>query len=189
MELDKEKDIAAKNFARIAANIPSRLSEKEDRYAIKMHRSTKNSENKLASLYLFMTELYEYVSKFTPCKKGCSHCCHYSVSVSEIEIAYIEKHSKAKRRKTFLPKSNFHGSPCPFLKEGICSIYDARPFVCRRHVALTSENTWCNPSISNDEVFPQLKFSGIDEAFDQIRRESASFTLYDIRQAFDRYYV
>ncbi|WP_075107898.1 YkgJ family cysteine cluster protein [Neptuniibacter marinus] len=131
-----------------------------------------------------MNELYEYASRYTPCKKGCSDCCHYAVTVSEVEIAFIEKFTRVKRQKTFSSKADFHGTPCPFLKNGSCSIYDVRPFVCRRHVTLTSTNTWCNPNISNNETFPLLRFTSLDEAFDDIRRESKSFEFYDIRQVF-----
>ncbi|THK41323.1 YkgJ family cysteine cluster protein [Methylophaga sp. SB9B] len=186
MHLDEERRSAQDNLDRLTENIPSRLSEREDRFADKIEQSKTNPSKKLESLYLFMNELYGYASKYTPCKKGCSDCCHYSVTVSEVEIAHIEKYAKKKRRKEFLPKEDFHGSPCPFLKEGNCSIYEARPFVCRRHVVFTKTNTWCNPKISKDETFPLLRFSSINEAFDHIRQVSESFELYDIRQVFSR---
>lgn len=184
MDLDKEKVSAQRNFDRLVANIPARLAEREDRFATQIARAKAKPSKKLESLYSFMNELFEYASKYTPCKKGCSDCCHYSITISEIEIAYIEKHTKRKRRKEFLPKEEFHGTPCPFLAQGACSIYAARPFVCRRHVTLTSTNTWCSPSISNNETFPMLQFSSVEKAFDQVRRESASFEIYDIRQVF-----
>lgn len=184
MRLDEERESAQRNFDRLMASLPTRLSEKEDRLATQIMRAKTNPATKLESLYSFMKELYEFASKHTPCKKGCSGCCHYSVTVSEIEIAYIEKHTQTKRRKEFLDKRDFHGSPCPFLKHDACSIYEARPFVCRKHVALTATNTWCSPEISNDEQFPLLRFSEVDKAFDHIRREGASFGIYDIRQVF-----
>ena len=184
MDLNKEKATAHNNFDRLVANIPRRLSEREDRFAGQIERAKTNPGKKLAALYSFMDELFEFASKYTPCKKGCSDWCHYSITVSEVEIMHIEKHTRAKRKKEFLPKADFHGSPCPFLVQGDCSIYDARPFVCRRHVTLTSTNTWCSPEICNDEIFPLLKFSSVNEAFDQIRRESESFGIFDIRQVF-----
>lgn len=190
MYLYDERRSAKINLDRLAKNIPSRLSQRENRFADKIKRSKTNPSKMLESLYSFMNELYRYVSEFTPCKKGCSDCCHYSVTVSEVEIGHIERYTKIKRRKEFLPKENFHGSPCPFLKEGNCSIYEARPFVCRRHIVLTNTNTntntWCNPKISNDETFPLLEFSSINDAFNHIREESESIELYDIRQIFGR---
>ncbi|RJX18453.1 MAG: YkgJ family cysteine cluster protein [Desulforudis sp.] len=184
MNLDEEKVSAQNNFNRLVAEIPVRLSEREDRFASMIERTKTNPAKKLESLYSFMTELYEFVSKYTPCKKGCSGCCHYSVTVSKVEIVHIEKNAKIKRNRSISPRQDFHGLQCPFLKQGVCSIYEARPFVCRKHVALTSTNTWCSPDISNNETFPLLHFSGINDAFEHIRSESASFEVYDIRQIF-----
>ena len=186
MHLDDERQSAQHNFERLAASIPPRLSEREDRFASQIELSKISSSKKLESLYSFMNELYGFALKYTPCKKGCSYCCHYSITVCEIEIAHIEKHAKIKRKKEFLNKKNFHGYPCPFLEQGICSIYDARPFVCRKHVVLTSTNLWCNTELCNDEEFPILQFTNIDKAFHHIRRESESFNIYDIRQVFCR---
>lgn len=184
MHLDDERQSAQNTFERLAASIPPRLSEREDRFASQIELSKISSSKKLDSLYSFMNELYGFALKYTPCKKGCSYCCHYSITVCEIEIAYIEKHTKKKRRKELLNKKNFHGFPCPFLEQGICSIYDDRPFACRKHVVLTSTNFWCNPELCNDEEFPILQFTNIDKAFDHIRRESGSFNIFDIRQVF-----
>ena len=184
MNFDEEKASAQNNFNRLVAEIPVRLSEREDQFANKIERMKTNPAKKLESLYSFMSELYLFASKYTPCKKGCSGCCHYSVTVSEVEIVHIEKHAKKKRNKVISPKKDFHGSPCPFLEKGVCSIYEARPFVCRKHVTLTSTNTWCNPDNSNNETFPLLQFSSVNDAFDHIRRESASFEIFDIRQVF-----
>lgn len=184
MDLAKEKSVAKENFDRLVGNIPSRLAEKEDRFAAQLKRAKTKPVKKLETLYSFMNQLYAHVSKYTPCKKGCSDCCYYSVTVSEVEISHIEKNTNTKRNKAFLPKANFHGSACPFLRQGGCSIYEFRPFVCRRHVTLTSTNTWCSPDVSNDEEFHLLSFSSVDEAFDQIRKESGSFEVFDIRQVF-----
>jgi Fe-S-cluster containining protein len=131
-----------------------------------------------------MAEIYRHVLSLTPCKGGCSFCCYYPVSICEIEIAFIERNAKKKRLKNYAPKSDFHGTACPFLEKGRCSIYDSRPFVCRRHVALTKTNFWCDPVRSNEETFSLLNFSGIEEAFDAIRRQSNSYDMFDIRQVF-----
>jgi len=184
MRIDEERAAAEKNIERLTANIPTRLSEKEDKFSTQLIRAKKSPRKKLESLYSFMDELYEFVSKYTPCKKGCTNCCHYAVTVSDVEIEHIERFTKKKRNRQPLPKKDFHGSPCPFLKQGACSIYNARPFVCRRHVTLTETNAWCDPSISNDETFPLLKFTSIEEAFEHIRIESNSIELSDIRQIF-----
>ena len=63
------------------------------------------------------------------CCPGCSDCCVDGLTVSRSEEAVIRK---------FYPDI-FHETPhapgkCPFLnREGLCRIYEARPFVCRTH--------------------------------------------------------
>lgn len=186
MTLEKEQEAAKNNFERLNANIPKHLSNKEDHFSDKIQKAKTNPAKKLSSLYDFMNDLYKYVSTYTPCKKGCNNCCHYSVTISEIEIKYIERHTKNKRNKPYHHQKSFHGTPCPFLIDKSCSIYHARPFVCRRHVTLTNTNTWCDPKISNNEKFPLLQFSSIDEAYKHILIKSESFDLFDIRQVFGK---
>lgn len=185
MSIVDEKLFAKANYERLAKNFPSRLAAREDGLKRLIDSSKLKPIKKLESLYTFMAEVAEFVAKFTPCKKGCSHCCYYSVSISEVEIEFIEKHTRIKRRKEYLPSSDFHGLACPFLKNGCCSIYESRPFVCRKHVTLTRDNTWCKPENANKETFPILSFSGVERAFHRIRNEGASREVFDLRQVFD----
>ena len=184
MELSKEKEFALKNFNRLLSALPKKLSEREDRFGEQIKKSKTSAGRNLKSLYSFIDEVYRIVVPYTPCKKGCSLCCNYEVSISEIEISHIEKHTKIKRAKVYSTKRVFHGTACPFLEGDSCSIYEARPFVCRRHVVLTKMNHWCDPVRSNEETFTLLKFTGIDDAYDHIRRESGSYESFDIRQVF-----
>lgn len=184
MKLEEARLGAKKNFDQLVSEIPKRLSDREDGFLAQIEKAKISPKKKLESLYSFMNDLYQFASRFTPCKKGCNSCCHYSVTVSEIEIAYIEKHGGKRRNKSLGPKRDYHGSPCPFLVNGGCSIYEFRPFVCRRHVTLIPTSHWCDPVRSNDETFPLLEFSNINKAYDLIRRESSSYEMYDIRQVF-----
>ena len=184
MDLEEERLAASINFQKLASSMPAVLSRREDAIAIRLRKSKASSENKLLLLYEFMDEIYTYSSKYTACKKGCSHCCSYEVTVSEIEIQHIEKHTKAKRNKPYLNSRNFHGTECTFLIDGKCSIYSSRPYVCRRHVALTKTNHWCQPELSKMETFTLLNYTGIDEAYNVIRGESNSREFVDIRQVF-----
>ncbi|EOZ4894389.1 YkgJ family cysteine cluster protein [Pseudomonas aeruginosa] len=126
-------------------------------------------------------EIGAYVAPSTPCRKGCSSCCHFTVTVSEIEMQYIEAHTKYKRLKQALPAEDFHGQACPFLKSNSCSIYSVRPFVCRRHHSLAPSSEWCAPEKSFAAEFPQLKSSEVETAFDALR---VSSPVWDIRQVF-----
>ncbi len=84
------------------------------------------------------------------CKAGCDHCCYQSVgvtapealaifdylerSLSEPEFAEVAAHlSEAHERTRGLsPAERFSPEhPCPFLRDGCCSIYEVRPLSCR----------------------------------------------------------
>lgn len=84
--------------------------------------------------------------KYIICKKGCSHCCHSEILVSEIEFELIAKFVKdfsVKFDKDLLEKQqlpmekfrqlDWEDKKCVFLKNNTCSIYPVRPIVCRIH--------------------------------------------------------
>jgi Fe-S-cluster containining protein len=175
--------LAEINQRRATQALPQKLAAKEDRFLQKIKQAKVGPLNKLEMLYEMMEELSAVTSKFTPCKKGCSSCCHYKVSISEIEIEYIEKSTRHRRNRHPGEIANFHCTPCPFLKNGSCSIYEARPFVCRRHHAFMPNAYWCHPDRS-DQDFPFLSFTSINGAFDEIRLQTNAGKLYDIRQVF-----
>jgi Fe-S-cluster containining protein len=86
------------------------------------------------------------------CHKGCSWCCHQSVSVTWPEllgvvryirnkldpnqIKRLQKQAKKKADDILLKfnnelESSFHKIPCLFLNDGECGIHPARPLQCR----------------------------------------------------------
>lgn len=184
IEYESARAAAEANQQNAVAAIPAKLQAKEDQFAEKLRGSKVGPLKKLELLYGLVDELSGAFSFCTPCTKGCSACCRYPVSISEVEVAYIEKHTKHRRRKALLAKQDFHGEPCPFLQAGACSIYQARPFFCRRHHALTPNAYWCQPERSNDRLFSRLDFTGVNQAFDDIRLETQSVSFLDIRQYF-----
>jgi Fe-S-cluster containining protein len=98
--------------------------------------------------------------KETSCQGSCSFCCHQDIMMSKLEADYTREilklnnlvpdpiRSKLQRE---LPKEslNFMARACPMLadenEEGkrLCTIYEARPLVCRTHNSL-NEPKFCN---------------------------------------------
>lgn len=91
------------------------------------------------------------------CIKGCSHCCSMAVALTKEEavvIADVVKRDKIsidkkklKLQKGIQPgewhKLSREDATCVFLKDGLCSIYEHRPFSCRYHFVVKS-NEMCD---------------------------------------------
>jgi Fe-S-cluster containining protein len=98
----------------------------------------------------FELSLRKNPSKFAiACSKGCSYCCHVSVTASAPEIFLVASRIRE------LPPQEFQDTlnrlraadqrtrnmssqqrannkiPCAMLKDNLCSVYDARPGACR----------------------------------------------------------
>ncbi|WP_415716243.1 YkgJ family cysteine cluster protein [Maridesulfovibrio sp.] len=94
------------------------------------------------------------------CKRGCIYCCINQVSLTEPEALYLGFHLlenrslkqlqdlkiktqalltelKGKNRQQIGMERHLH--PCLFMEDGTCSIYPARPFVCRGWNSVNAE--------------------------------------------------
>jgi hypothetical protein len=83
------------------------------------------------------------------CKAGCAYCCHLYVQVTPLEAIGLARAIRAQGAEaltavkervaaTFAKTAgkdaayrNVLALPCPLLVDGQCSVYAARPFVCR----------------------------------------------------------
>lgn len=92
------------------------------------------------------------VQELSPCKKGCSACCHTQVSVTKDEAALLSQRvregisidsgsllnqASAKNTASEFYRLSFDQRRCVFLDEkGACRVYEDRPSVCRTNVVL-----------------------------------------------------
>lgn len=182
MEIANAQLEAKQNSEKINASLPLELKRREEQLVATFDGHRGNSFSKLQDLYSFMDEIYSFVARFTPCKKGCSFCCHIPVSVSILEVDYINNNTRRLRKKV-TEEHTGASNPCPFLSKGACSIYDTRPFVCRRHTALTMTSSWCHLDQCYTIKLPLLSFTEVDKVYEQILFESGSLAeRIDIRE-------
>ena len=93
-------------------------------------------------------QIFDQAGKFAACARGCGHCCHVSVPITQFEARYMGDNlgiAPIELKKTIKHELSEYGShtPCPFLKQGECSIYEFRPLTCRMHMNFDVDNYWC----------------------------------------------
>ena len=98
-----------------------------------------NPATRLQRIRFIAGEWSKLITEVGACRKGCNHCCHIAVLMPKSEAKLIAKASGRKLNKTThgvelgtaIDHTKYHGTPCTFLKDGACSVYASRPFVCR----------------------------------------------------------
>ncbi|MDX1915963.1 MAG: YkgJ family cysteine cluster protein [Methylophilus sp.] len=93
-------------------------------------------------------QIFDYAGKFAACARGCGHCCHVSVPITQLEARYMGENlgiTPVEIKQSIKHELTAFGShtPCPFLKNGECSIYAFRPLTCRMHMNFDQDNYWC----------------------------------------------
>lgn len=112
----------------------------------------------------------------TPCRRGCAHCCHIPVVVTQREALRIEAYSGRKAER--LPNANeepqvgldrmrdnmgrYNGVACPFLGDADeCTVYPVRPIACRTYHSLNPTPGPCDVRTGVHEI-PRFGFQSID---------------------------
>jgi Fe-S-cluster containining protein len=141
--------------------IISQKIETEQRNIFMQELSAGSSDSNIKDLYQLIKNSYESLAEMMKeltlspplaCKRGCTYCCINQVSLSEPEALFLGFHLLETRSTAQLHElqektenlllslknksrheigMNRHLYPCLFLENGTCSIYEARPLVCR----------------------------------------------------------
>lgn len=100
------------------------------------------------------------ITPYTPCTKGCSHCCYMAVEVSAFEADMISRYLGRKKategqvvtvdniadakREQDASVAKYTGVRCSLLgQDGKCTVYPVRPIACRTHHNLGVDETNC----------------------------------------------
>jgi len=143
------------------------------------------------------------------CFKGCHWCCHQAVFANSYELHFLSEKIKTNFTKEELSgiierteaKYNMTSklndeevlkfkSPCPLLRDGACSIYEARPMACRIYLSTKlqtclefyhhPENETNYPALID---FPlragQMMNEGFSAALKEFGIETAEFRMED----------
>ncbi|MCL1821678.1 MAG: YkgJ family cysteine cluster protein [Prolixibacteraceae bacterium] len=106
----------------------------------------------------FTDSLSQIHRRHMRCKAGCSHCC-MGYRIFPLEFHFI---SEALKNHEIVINPETEEGKCCFLVEGLCSIYDVRPFICRTHglplLYVNGDDEW-------ELSVCELNFTGFDEDF------------------------
>lgn len=111
----------------------------------------------------FFDKIHQKYASQMECKKGCSKCCQTDISVFEIEseriVEWFNLQSPDEQvRLKSLWKTPHQQSYCTFLYNDQCTIYEARPLICRTQglpLFVASENVLDYCPLNFKEVDPK----------------------------------
>lgn len=182
--IEKSQQIAENNYRACLRQMPRSFITSQKKLFKMIKKSNFDPIKMLEKLYSYMDDLNRYVQGYTPCKKGCSNCCCIPISVTELDVYFIERSlgiSRNIQKLLILPEI-----PCPFLVSNACSIYRYRPFVCRKNVTFDTSSRWCHAKVGANAPMPTLQLNSIEQIYYHLANLNGANTLFDIREIFVR---
>ncbi len=148
---------------------------------------------RLRKLYALLDELNSFNRENVACRRGCGHCCHTQVAMApaEAEMLGMAIHRKPKDVARHNAPGHYdaqpygYHTPCTFLKNNECSIYEHRPLACRKLVNADIDNLLCQLTAPPGPPVPYLDRTVFDVAYVAVCAVGSSFPKSaDIREYF-----
>lgn len=152
-EIDNRKQEVSERVPKVMHEIELRFEPYRRQFDQQLARALAangSRRSKIFAIQKLSSEVRQISAPFAACKKGCSNCCYQRVMLSQTEADTIAHNINKKAVQLSpaykLPDMEAFDSttPCNFLVDGACSIYDHRPFMCRNQVNLDKDNLLCS---------------------------------------------
>ncbi len=139
------------------------------------------------------------------CRAGCDTCCHEQVAVQAHEVLlaaeFVQTHFTPLELELLIARAAAHRqlhagrnearwtsprTPCVLLREGNCSIYEARPGICRAHHSRSVEGCRANLAAGYEREDVKIRglrgrmfavMLGIDSAVEEAGYDEAAYDL------------
>ena len=113
-------------------------------------KSRRSNDWRIEQVYALVEKVVAIARPVSPCKKGCAHCCHIPVLITNDEAELIGRrigvkpaNAPVRYKGDPLPASGYD-TPCVFLDaHGACSIYENRPLACRAYLVVDRDPLLC----------------------------------------------
>lgn len=156
----------------------------------RISRMNARREIKLKEVLDTADQIMDHAQNFAACRKGCGHCCYVSVPITDFEAKWIGDRidiQPAPLKQSIRRDVSEYSTqtPCLFLKDNSCSIYEFRPLTCRIHMNFDIDNYWClHENWDHPEAsIPRPTISALTEAYNQLG-EKLKPIVADIRDFF-----
>ena len=125
-------------------------------------RRSSTAGKRVLWLHKAATAWSQSLADVAACRRGCAHCCHIAVTMTDVEAREIGQRigrppaivAGAPSTQEMLehPEVRVPGgpgseagydAPCPFLKAHECSIYEHRPMACRTQLNMDVDALLC----------------------------------------------
>ena len=143
----QERVPQAAEHASVMAEIGNQVDASRVGAFIEAAAASKTTPKRVHYLQRATQSLANIYGPLSACRSRCSHCCHIPVKITQAEAAYLGKKScrtpAAANALAVEPVIVGYESPCPFLVDSKCSVYEYRPAVCRSHLNMDRDNLLC----------------------------------------------
>jgi Fe-S-cluster containining protein len=151
--------VVEQKLAALLAEHPWMVLEEASEAVTRIASENASAKSKRRKVIAIANRVTAALAPHVACKPGCSQCCHMNTMIYEHEAVRLAEVSG--RTLVRLPFRSldvvhaeglkFNGTPCPFLAENQCSVYEDRPLVCRTHHSLREGTDECSMELAAAE--------------------------------------